>query len=371
MENINIALSDAERNKELFEYEMTEVILQLKGEFAKISGKDLHLDETQFIAQEINVQTEVPDVIVTPIKVEGVAVTGNAFGNTFVLPEWHVLNSEIDCPTVPVSVSAVLNSIHLAPLELDCPAVQPINEIAIGEVKFAMPSVLEITQKISLTNLPEIVVSPADIKSIDHTIKIPDSVPKVKQNSIEVEIPTVTMKFPSIADVKTKHFVLDTSAINKIQISSIDSAYSVSVEKIEIPDTNISISEQKNISVEQITLEIPEIKSLSCSQPIESVTLPKADIQVSQPLKPQFDFDISESVPIENSKSEKIHIPVMSNNFMRKLQIDIVQQSINFESPAINLQPLPSVIISKPKSIMIPGKVDVSGNIQAILESVV
>ena len=35
VENINI-----ETNKELFEYEMTEVILKLKGEFAAFSGKD-------------------------------------------------------------------------------------------------------------------------------------------------------------------------------------------------------------------------------------------------------------------------------------------------------------------------------------------
>ena len=33
-------LSDVERNKELFEYEMTEVILQLKGEYANLRGKD-------------------------------------------------------------------------------------------------------------------------------------------------------------------------------------------------------------------------------------------------------------------------------------------------------------------------------------------
>lgn len=40
MENI-----DVERCKELFEYEMTEVILLLKGEFATVSGKDLGLSE--------------------------------------------------------------------------------------------------------------------------------------------------------------------------------------------------------------------------------------------------------------------------------------------------------------------------------------
>lgn len=32
-------LSDVERNKELFEYEMTEVILQLKGDLQNLAGK--------------------------------------------------------------------------------------------------------------------------------------------------------------------------------------------------------------------------------------------------------------------------------------------------------------------------------------------
>lgn len=40
VENINI-----EKNKELFEYEMTEVILKLKGEFAAFSGKDTKFAE--------------------------------------------------------------------------------------------------------------------------------------------------------------------------------------------------------------------------------------------------------------------------------------------------------------------------------------
>ena len=36
MDNNYSPLSDVERDKELFEYEMTQVILQLKGEFAKV-----------------------------------------------------------------------------------------------------------------------------------------------------------------------------------------------------------------------------------------------------------------------------------------------------------------------------------------------
>lgn len=54
MEQETERLSDVERNKELFEYEMTEVILQLKGEFAKLSGKDLHLEAEQFALKPLN-----------------------------------------------------------------------------------------------------------------------------------------------------------------------------------------------------------------------------------------------------------------------------------------------------------------------------
>lgn len=49
---------DIERCKELFEYEMTEVILMLKGEFAAVSGKDLGLSQYQISEKRRNAPKE-------------------------------------------------------------------------------------------------------------------------------------------------------------------------------------------------------------------------------------------------------------------------------------------------------------------------
>lgn len=62
VENINI-----EKNKELFEYEMTEVILRLKGEFAAFSGKDTKFAE--MVVDDAKLRINTPDVI--RVKVEG------------------------------------------------------------------------------------------------------------------------------------------------------------------------------------------------------------------------------------------------------------------------------------------------------------
>ncbi len=51
LENINI-----EKNKELFEYEMTEVILKLKGEFAAFSGKDTKFAEKSVPDEKLSIK---------------------------------------------------------------------------------------------------------------------------------------------------------------------------------------------------------------------------------------------------------------------------------------------------------------------------
>lgn len=55
VENINI-----EKNKELFEYEMTEVILKLKGEFAAFSGKDTKFAEILVKDESLHICTPKP-----------------------------------------------------------------------------------------------------------------------------------------------------------------------------------------------------------------------------------------------------------------------------------------------------------------------
>ena len=71
VENINI-----ETNKELFEYEMTEVILKLKGEFAAFSGKDTKFAE--MVVDDAKLRINTPEVV--QVKVEGSQVAPPVIG---------------------------------------------------------------------------------------------------------------------------------------------------------------------------------------------------------------------------------------------------------------------------------------------------
>ena len=74
MENIDKTLTDVERNKELFEYEMTQVILQLKGEFASLDSSDLNIDPSSFEVKkpELNFESKSVELDARNITVESV-----------------------------------------------------------------------------------------------------------------------------------------------------------------------------------------------------------------------------------------------------------------------------------------------------------
>lgn len=65
LENINI-----EQNKELFEYEMTEVILNLKGEFAVFSGKNTKFAE--MVVDDSRLKVDSPEVVQVKVDLSGV-----------------------------------------------------------------------------------------------------------------------------------------------------------------------------------------------------------------------------------------------------------------------------------------------------------
>ena len=63
---------DIERCKELFEYEMTEVVLMLKGEFAAVSGKDLGLSQYRISDEKRNAYkmvSPIPTIEVQPVAI--------------------------------------------------------------------------------------------------------------------------------------------------------------------------------------------------------------------------------------------------------------------------------------------------------------
>lgn len=421
MENNNITLSDVERNKELFEYEMTEVILQLKGEFAKVSGKDLHLDNAQFSTKKLNIQSEIPDISVTPIEIETSKSTNNVSGDTFSLPEVKVLHSKIDCPAVPVSASVVLNSVQLEQLKLDCPAVKPVNKITIGEIKLTVSDVPESVQKVFVADLPEVTISSVSVDQVNTKINIPNDMRKIQLDSEKIEVSDVTVNIPQQTDVKIEYFTLKTPTVNKISVPETHDIFSVSIGKIDIPDTAFSVSETEDISINQIVLDIPAIRTTACYKPVKAEILlfsenqiPKfRNLQINLSINTNIHFNLTEDISVPKifeynpvslqNISEKIsgltkvpdiipfheitmttvslneresivnevHIPVIPKETTGEIKINVNQPDIEFEYPIVDVLNIPPVTVKKTDRIIVPEKVDFSSDIRDILESAV
>ncbi|MBP3250215.1 MAG: hypothetical protein J6M48_07685 [Ruminococcus sp.] len=146
--NNNVALSDAERNKELFEYEMTEVLLQLKGEFAKFSGKDLIAAEIQQIRPYSGGSVTRKTAEINDVSVRGITAVKIA--------EVKTDSKKIDVPQ-SIYVSPVKNiavNVEKAKIDHDCPAIKTV-EIS--------PVTIRMTDRIAV---PEKPVFSGEIQSI-------------------------------------------------------------------------------------------------------------------------------------------------------------------------------------------------------------
>ena len=76
MQGLTTKEMDVEQNKELFEYEMTEVLLKLKGEFAVVSGQDTRYAESSVDESKLAVNlSDIPKVEAGQVKID-VEVSG-------------------------------------------------------------------------------------------------------------------------------------------------------------------------------------------------------------------------------------------------------------------------------------------------------
>ena len=131
-EKDNLTLSDVERNKELFEYEMTEVILQLKGEFAKFTSKDLSFDESQVEVKKPEI-SEIPQVSMELNGFENEVAEVKAGSNQFDLPELNMSEINVDCKSVgSINIDSISGG-QMPPIEKP-ETVIPNASISIEEV---------------------------------------------------------------------------------------------------------------------------------------------------------------------------------------------------------------------------------------------
>lgn len=151
---------DIERCKELFAYEMTEVILNLKGEFAAVSGKD-----TRYAKARVSQEKLTPTVAAVPaVELEPVAVTapGVQKHTPVTLPQVTVEKFETALPQVKAAEAV--------------PAVQvavELPQVAVPEVKAAPVFAVQVQTTSVQVKVPE-VKTPGTVKLPEQSVSAPE-----------------------------------------------------------------------------------------------------------------------------------------------------------------------------------------------------
>ena len=263
LEQINI-----ERSKELFEYEMTEVILMLKGQFAAVSGKDLGLSQYQISQEQREAHKAASNAHIPAVEVKPVVIP-DALVEKPVSPSIQTMEEPIrldisvpgqkrfQCPVPQVQMEP------LRPLDIPQPSAVafPRNApVAYTAPRIPVPAV----QAIPPVTVPEVAVScqKTQVHAAPH---FSIAVPPVESAPVAVEVPKVA-----------------TFAQMSKPIATIPNA--VDPEKVAIPELpNLSIPavalSPKPIDVPKIQKEWQKGSPKNGANAIEFPTIAKVEIK--------------------------------------------------------------------------------------------
>lgn len=372
MENKQIALSDVERNKELFEYEMTEVILQLKGEFAKISGKDMKLKDARMEVPNLKINTELPTVDTVSLGVQ-VPVVVN--GNVTAIPTVTFEKTNVNRPTVPAVCVSLPKKVILDQIQLDCPTANAHVNVNNTCVNIEFPTISQVETKLDISSHIEFVAMDKNWNS-NIVIDLPKTDINVKSDictsisGVSIEVPYIpaTAQYTgtkvvientmcdikddvraipeySYQDINVEDFCIDVTKVPAI--SSID------IKKVALADTPINIPTipkvnvdlPKKVSTTQETISLPIIKSMKIPMPLQ-VT--------------KSHFDLNDTV-----------VPVINICSGTDTSISVEKPNINCEYSAVRSVSLSDVVVQNKFGIDVPEIPDFSDAIKEVLESAV
>jgi len=267
-EKDNVTLSDVERNKELFEYEMTEVILQLKGEFAKFTSKDLSFDESQVEVKKPEI-SEIPQVSMELNGFENEVAEVKAGSNQFDLPELNMPEINVDCKSVgSINIDSISGG--QMPLIEKPETVIPNASISIEEVNVSgldseslsavdVPSVPAGVASGKLADLAAVDVNPG--QSVVGNVNVTPMQP-ITLSSAEVSKPEVTVaetKSISLTDNITAQ--VDKEAFDNIKVPVVGA---VKVSTID-PNANgvqVSVEGMSANGSQAVGVDLPDMKNL-------------------------------------------------------------------------------------------------------------
>lgn len=294
VENINI-----EKNKELFEYEMTEVILKLKGEFAAFSGKDTKFaemvvdDARLHIAPPKVVQVDVEDCRVETPMIGSVKKTKTAHVEVKettlqlpVIPKMTDENGKKEESSFGTKKANIWQGIVLPSLPLlsNPTFSKGLPEKSLKDVE------KEIISSVVVPPLVSILDSAQKMKKEAHTAPVLVHVPRTikysnwnkGRGSVQCKKSTVKNTIPNVGYDSAK-MISQLLCLSKV--SAVDCA------EIKVPYivTNVTVDTEDVKKAEAHTIEVPQVNyTVGYSHTIPSITCESVKIDV--PTISSFDY---------------------------------------------------------------------------------
>lgn len=356
MESKTLNNIDIEKNKELFEYEMTEVILALKGEFAVVSGKGTKYEELA-----------VDD---SKLKVSPIAVT-----------EVELQKSEVTAPDVAKPSLDKIKEVELKRTVIDTRgtdkiSLKKLDETTIEKIQVKVPEARYSKVSVKPAKAPE---APAAKATSADTAKI--SIPG-KINTVTVKkhkIPAADIagiNIPakiSTVDVK-KHKISPAADISEISIpGKINAAdvkkYSIS-QAASDADKSIRPFTIKAADIKTaVKTAVPDIAEPAASYTDVTVSIKTPTVKPAAPVSVP-DADILNKTEINASEARSVDVPEMKSVELKD-SFTIKKEKIIANAPEIKNAAFP-FNLNKAEAISyddipVPEKPDVSKDIDNII----
>lgn len=336
IENINI-----EKNKELFEYEMTEVILKLKGEFASFSGdgtmfedskvtdEDLRLELHPLQEVEIdNYRGEVPSIKKFPImKIKEVVI--NYEGKSAPLIKLNGIKKvqikdvkKEDIRILIPNANYRFGGMDLKDIEIGATdeGTKPVTPIPNVNINYSEPDEVEIIKR--EVSIPE---TKYNFKELQLKLC---RCPSLRRTEFKV-VPRISLSWDSPLE-KVKRFTMPVPIVPRIAVDLKKEKFVVEIEKptitVDMPSASHSSLMVDSVKIDKIRVDVPST-SIACKyketanrkelyrletnvrkfsiDSLEEVVTSKLDLDVINPIRPK-------SICIEPVSSRRIMINVPS-----------------------------------------------------------
>ena len=279
LENIDI-----EKSKELFAYEMTEVLLMLKGEFASVSGKDMRYEQWAVDGEK----KTIPSAHIAPVQLEHSPISLPAVNKAEAvkIPDAPAMTASVCLPSVPDF------DLHQLP------------QVTLEAAKLTVPVVAPMEQKVSV---PQVQVQ-------NFCIPVPAAAIMPKAEIAKVDVQKITPNLPQVAIPQPDCTISVSVDPVKISVPEIPGFPIPSMNAPACADCSVAIPQLPqlpeiqpySVQIQSMDLDVPAVSEVPHYVPQAVCIVPPAVKPVTIPAIP----NIPELLPIQpgrNLPQESIH----------------------------------------------------------------